>query len=416
MIFTGTELLRGKLNSYTPLICAELAGLGIEPLGETTLTDDEAAVSGAIKNALTRADIVLVTGGLGPTFDDVSREAAAKAAGRKMHTDKKLLAGLRERFRRLGRAMSPSNARQAMLIDGAKPLPNPAGTAPGQMLAFTQNGKRKLVILQPGPLVEWKPMFAAHIRPALQKFSCARQLHGIDIRMGDTPESLAGEMLAPVREKFPDAEFTILASPGTVRFIATPRGAKNPAQDAAEMLRMCREIMGNRIFTEEDITLETAVGLLLKKKGWTLATAESCTGGLVAHMITSVAGSSEYFLGGAVSYSNDAKIKILGVKKATLAKHGAVSAQTALEMARGARRALGADCALATTGIAGPGGGSAAKPVGLVYIAAVLPGGGEFVVKRTFGANREQNKTYFAAVALNHLRRAVLGDASPSCV
>ena len=408
LVFTGTELVRGKLNSYTPLLCAELAKLGIEVTGETTLPDDETAVCAAIKTAFTTADMVLVTGGLGPTFDDVSREAAAKALGRKLVLDPKLLAALRSRFKKLNRPMPPTNERQAMRLEGAKSLPNPAGTAPGQMLEFIAGGKRKLLALQPGPLVEWQPIFTKHIQPALKKFFALRQTAGIDIRIGDTAESAAGEMLAPVRAKFPQAEFTILASPGTVRFIALPRGSKNPAGDAAAMRRMCRNILGDRIFAESDMPLEAAVGAVLKNKGWTLATAESCTGGLVAHMITEVAGSSAYFLGGVVAYSNPAKIKFLGVKKTTLEKYGAVSAQTALEMARGARSAFGADCGLATTGIAGPGGGSAQKPVGLVYIAAAFADGSEQVIERRFSSTRGQNKTYAAATALNHLRKAIL--------
>ncbi|MDD2774211.1 MAG: CinA family nicotinamide mononucleotide deamidase-related protein [Elusimicrobiales bacterium] len=405
LIFTGTELLRGKLNAYTPLLSAELAQLGIETRGEATLPDDADAVSRAVKNACTDCDIIIVTGGLGPTFDDVSREAAAAALGRELKLSKPLLSALEKRFARMNRAMPPTNARQALLLDGAKSLPNPAGTAPGQICVFTQSGRRKLLALQPGPLGEWRPMFARHIRPALKRhFKTAKRPPCVEIKIGDMSEAAAGEALSPVIKAFPDAEFTILASPGTVRFFASPRGCENPAADAARIKEMCRELLGDKIFGEGHDSLESALGGALKKRGWTLATAESCTGGLISHLITNVPGSSEYFLGGTAAYSNAAKMKILGVKKTTLKKHGAVSAECALEMARGAKKLFGADCAVSTTGIAGPGGGTPQKPVGLVYIAATAPGVKDVVIKHQFGSTREPNKTFAASAALNLIR------------
>lgn len=403
LIFTGTELVRGRLNSYTPLICAELEKLGVSVCGETTLPDYENAVARAIKTALGLADIVLVTGGLGPTFDDITRQAAARAVGEKLVLSPELLRGLKVRFAKLRREMPPTNARQALLIRGARALPNPAGTAPGQALRLGG----KLLLLQPGPLAEWRPMFKRYIAPEIKR---AFRLRGapprVDISIGDTAESAAAEALAPVMERFPDAEYTILASPGTVRFLAAP-GGKTPAKAAAQIRRMCRAALGGAVFGEGGATLSGALGAALEKRGQTLALAESCTGGLAASMITDRPGSSRYFPGGIVAYSNEAKIKFLGVRRATIKKHGAVSAQCALEMAAGARAAFGADWGLAITGIAGPGGGTRQKPVGLVYIAAAGPGGKSAAQERRFCSSRENNKLYSAAAALNLLRKMI---------
>jgi len=403
LIFVGTELLRGRLNTYVPALAGKLAALGVTVCGERQVPDSEAAIARAVRDGLDMAPVVIVTGGLGPTFDDLSREGAARALGRGLVFSPALLKTVKARFARFRRPMPEENRRQAMLIKGAKSLPNPSGTAPGQMVSFSWKGAKRLLVLLPGPLPEWEPMFDKYAAPAVRRLA-GRSGGSLSFRvcMAGIGESAADEKLAGVMASHPGTEFTILSSPGNVTFSAMCPDKKSLAAIRGEVY----SAVGEYVYGEGEDTLEASVGRVLAARKLTLACAESCTGGLLSHRITEVAGSSAYFKGTVVSYANEAKINMLGVKRETLRDFGAVSSRCAVEMASGVRRALGADVGVSVTGIAGPGGATPGKPVGLVYIAVSGPGG-DVVREFHFGGTRTYNKMYSAANALHLLLRSI---------
>lgn len=407
LLFTGSELLNGKLNRYEPLFCAELAKLGVQTAYSVTLPDNTATVAEALKSAFKTAPLVIVVGGLGPTFDDVTRDAAARALGRKLILDEKIVKKIAAMFARRGWSAMPDNNRlQALVLDGAKPLANSVGTAPGQ---FFSNAGRMLVLL-PGPESEWRPMFARYVVPEIKKnFPPAAGTCELEVNLSNAAESAADEKLAPVMKAFPAAEFTILSSPGHVRIFARAR-EKTPARAKALLKKIKTRLFaefGDSIYGCGPLLLEQALGSRLRELGLTATTAESCTGGLVAHRITRIAGSSDYFNGGVVAYANTVKNRLLGVKSATLKNHGAVSPECALEMARGACKATGAAVGIATTGIAGPGGATPDKPVGLVYIAVSVKGGPETVTRNMFGGGRNHIQECSANAALSCALKAL---------
>ena len=407
LLFTGTELLRGKQNTYPPLLAAKLAPLGFAPSIAVTLPDCEASIAAALKNALKDAELVVLVGGLGPTFDDLSREGAARALKRPLVFVPRALREIEARCRRFARVMPESNKRQAYALKGAQLLKNPNGTAPGQLLEARVGGRKRMLVLLPGPLREWEPMFDGLALPRIKKHFPAGGAHySAQLALGGIGESMADEKIRPVLAQYPDTEFTILSAPGDVKVYASGMAAdaKAAAKLAAQISAKLKAALGASVYSETGEPLAHHIGKLLKRRRWTLAAAESCTGGQVSDKITGVAGSSEYFKGAAVVYSNELKMKLLGVKKATLAKHGAVSQECAEEMAEGARKRLGADCAVAITGIAGPGGGSKEKPVGLVYIAVSVKGRPAVCKRFCFVGARESIKSYSCANALQLLR------------
>jgi nicotinamide-nucleotide amidase len=341
--------------------------------GEESVPDDIAAVASALRRALARADAVLVSGGLGPTFDDLTREAAAKTLGRRLTFDPRLWSRILKRFARYKMKVPEQNKRQALVIGGAEVLDNPNGSAPGQRLKT----RGKSLVLMPGPPSEMYPMFENLVLPRLKR-AHARGIHlaSFSVRLSGIPESSADERLDPVRARWPKARFTILASGGEVSFhaVSFERSARAARAARAGLRRDILAAVGAFAHGEADETLEFALGARLKKRGLTLAAAESCTGGLLGGRITAVAGSSAWFLGGVVSYANAAKVRLLGVPARVLARHGAVSPECAAAMAEGARRALKADLGVSITGVAGPGGGTKDKPVGLVHLAVSGPG------------------------------------------
>ncbi len=372
LVCVGSELLAGQVNTHQAWLSVRLRRAGFTVVGEESCPDEVERISAAMRRALSSADAVVVCGGLGPTFDDLTREAAARALGRGLRFRPALWRGILRRFARYRLSVPEENKRQAMVISGARVLANPNGSAPGQLL---RAGGRSLVLL-PGPPSEMYPMFEKVLPELARAHARGVCPASFSVRLSGVPESTADEKLDPVRARWPKAEFTILASGGEVSFHATAR-ASSAAEARALRARLRREILaavGSFAHGEGDATLESALGARLKKKRLTLGAAESCTGGLFGARVTAVPGSSRYFLGAIVSYANEVKIKQLGVPRGIIARHGAVSAECAAALAAGVRRRLGADMGVSITGVAGPGGGTKDKPVGLVFIAVSGPG------------------------------------------
>lgn len=398
LVCVGSELLAGQVNTHQAWLSVRLGRAGFELAGEESVPDDVGRIRGALRRALRSADAVIVCGGLGPTFDDLTRDAAAAALGRSMSFKPALWRAIQMRFARYHAKVPEQNKRQAFVIAGAEVLPNRNGSAPGQLV----RAGRKSVVLLPGPSSEMYPMFDA-VLPRLVR-AHARGVHvaAFSVRLSGVPESVADERLDPVRGRWPAARFTILASNSEVSFHATSVEKSAPAARAARA-RLRRDILaavGRFVHAEGDGTLEAALGERLKQKGLTLAVAESCTGGLLGGRLTSVPGSSSYFLGGVIAYANAVKTRALQVPSRILKTRGAVSEECAAAMARGVRKATGADIGVAVTGIAGPGGGTKDKPVGLTYVAVSGPGRAEKVKRLDIHGPRESVRVRAATAAL----------------
>ncbi|MER3428780.1 MAG: competence/damage-inducible protein A [Pyrinomonas sp.] len=368
IIAIGSELLTPeRVDTNSLWLTERLNRLGIEVKLKTVVGDDDARLEEAVRDALKRSRIIITTGGLGPTEDDITRKTVARALGRRLLLDDRVLQTIRERFIAMGRAMPEINARQAMIIEGAEALPNPHGTAPG--LYLEHDGRA--VVLLPGPPREMRPMFEDHVAPKLEaKAGGVRVVRRI-LRVVGMGESAVDERIAPVYTQYKNPTTTILFNRAEVEIHLTARAA---SEQEAELLLdglagQIEERLGDAIFAFRGETMEEVVGLRLAVGGYTVAVAESCTGGLIAQRLTEVPGSSAYFLEGVVAYSNEAKRRTLGVPQELIERHGAVSAPVAEAMAEGVRRLTEADFGLAVTGIAGPTGGTAEKPVGLVFIA-----------------------------------------------
>ena len=404
---TGTELLLGSVvNTHVRLFAEALFPLGLRIERQVTVPDGDAAIRNALTETFGRADVVLITGGLGPTTDDVTREVVAELLGEELVHDESVMEAIRARFARRNLQMSPRNARQAQRPRDAVVLVNNHGTAPGLYLAprpYAGGALTPHLFLLPGPPRELQPMLAESVLPILGKTLPPQPTVEMRlVRLAGVGESgveeLIGESLLAL-----GLELGYCARPGEVdvRTIGTPA-----MLDEAE--RIIVKKLGPHIVTRDSRTLEKVVVDLLTERTETLATAESCTGGFLAHRITNVAGASAVFLEGFVTYANAAKERSLGVDPATIAAHGAVSEVVVREMAEGARRTTGADHALATTGIAGPGGGSEGKPVGTVFIALATKLGETLVERHHFSSDRENFKRHTTQAALNILRRQLL--------
>jgi nicotinamide-nucleotide amidase len=368
IIAIGSELLTPSRTDTNSLwLTDQLNQIGIEVKLKTIVGDDDARLEEAIKDALRRSRVVITTGGLGPTEDDITRKIAARAMSRRLQLDEKVLAHIREMFMRWGRAMPEINARQAMIIEGAEVLDNPNGSAPGM---YVEHEGRSVVLL-PGPPREMKPMFESLVKPRLAvKAGDVRVVRRV-LRVSGLGESAVDEKIAPVYRQYTNPQTTILFNRSEIEIHLT---AQAKTEQEAELLLdglagQIEERLGDAIFAFRGEKLEEVVGLRLAVNGFTLATAESCTGGLVAERITEVPGSSVYFREGVVTYSNEAKVRLLGVPFDLIAEYGAVSAPVAEAMAEGVRLRADADFGISVTGIAGPDGGTEEKPVGLVFIA-----------------------------------------------
>lgn len=407
----GTELLRGQINTHQGHLAKRLQSVGLALGRESSLPDDVAVIADEISAALGRSDAALLCGGLGPTFDDLTREAVARALGRKLVFKPELYAEICRKFARHNVPIPEENKRQAYVVEGAEVLPNPNGSAPGQLLEVPRGKSLKTIVMLPGPYSEMAPMFDAHVLGRLKRAYAPKLFaRRLSVHLSGITESVADEKLAKLSAANGAAlEFTILTSAGQIDYHATARASSEAAALAAieDVRRRVYEAVGDHVFSEGEETLESVVGGRLKARGLTLAVAESCTGGLLGARLTNVPGSSEYFLGGVLAYSNALKQSLLGVPAAVLRDHGAVSAECAAAMAEGARKACKAKAALAVTGIAGPGGGTPEKPVGLVFLAlAGLSKRPEIKELRLIGP-REAVRARAAAAALQLLLKAL---------
>ena len=410
ILAVGSELLgTDRLDTNSLRLTRTLERYGAELRYKSVVGDSEEDLAGELQRLVSRFDVILVTGGLGPTADDVTREAAAAALGRGLRLDEEVLAAIERRFRAHNLRMPEVNRRQALIVEGAEVLPNRWGTAPGQRIS----GEGSTLWLFPGVPSELEGMIEAYLVPWLAERSGGTARETVTLKVACLPESAVEERIAPAYAELGRENVTVLASPSDIRVRATAEGPEaERRQRLDEMSARLAGLIGDAVyaFREED-TMEAVVGELLRKAGATLATAESCTGGLVSERVTRVPGSSDYFLGAAVTYSNELKTRLAGVSPDLLAEHGAVSEPVARAMAEGVRKALGSDYGIGITGVAGPGGGSEEKPVGTVHIALAGPGGEDGTEHRKvrFPGDREHIRIHASQLALEMLRRRLLG-------
>ncbi|HEY3382082.1 MAG TPA: competence/damage-inducible protein A [Vicinamibacterales bacterium] len=414
IIAVGSELLtpfRSDTNSL--FITSKLNDIGIQVLAKLIVGDRRAELAAVIAGALSRTDLLVLTGGLGPTEDDVTRLAVADATGAAIEEDPAILERIRQRFAKRGLDMPAVNRTQAQVLCGATVLPNPNGTAPGQWLEHEGTA----IVLLPGPPREMRPMFDAVVAERLAPLTSGARLYRRVLKIAGRSESAIEELAQPVYSTWtewqPPVSTSILAVPGQIELhfsvsaSSVAEGNTTLARATDEMLA----VLGDDVYSTDGRPLEQVVGDRLREHGWRVATAESCTGGLVASRLTDVAGSSDYVDRGVVCYSNRAKTELLGVPAELISAHGAVSEAVGVAMAHGIRERAGVEVAVGITGVAGPGGGSAEKPVGTVVIAVVWPGG-DAVHRFQFLGGRESVKFQASQAALNLLRHLAGGGSS----
>lgn len=404
----GTELLgsaRAETNSLR--LAALLHRHGVSVTAKSVVGDDVNEVAAQVAAAANRHGLVIVSGGLGPTADDVTREGVAAALGLGLERDAALAASLEERFRAMGVRMPANNLRQADVLAGAKVLANPLGSAPGQRL----EARGCTLFLLPGVPSELEGMALAEIEPWLTANTEGGELELGCLKVACMAESALDERLEPFYREYGSESLTILASQGDLTLLVEVSGEREARREAlAERRARLRGLLGDAVYAETvEHTLERVVGENLAAAGATVVTAESCTGGLVAERLTKVPGSSAYFLGSLVAYSNRLKTELMGVSPEIIERAGAVSAEVVAEMASGARRRLAADYAVAVSGIAGPGGATEGKPVGTVYLAAVGPGGRSAESQLRLPGDRDTVRWIASQYALEMIRRLVLG-------
>lgn len=406
IITIGNEILSGMtLDTNSSYLARELALIGIPVVIKLSVGDRGQDILRAFKQALAESDIVLCTGGLGPTSDDITKKVAANLFGSKLKLDKPTLEYIRSRFAKRGIEMPACNRGQAMVPDKAEILFNPEGTAPGLLF---KKGK-KILVLMPGVPREMRAIYSGSLSGVLSALAGKNVIRLLTLRTTGISESAIAEKLASFEKGLATGTLAYLPTHLGVDLRLTLAG-KSAAQIEArlqELSSKIKQLLGPVIYGQNDETMEVIVGRLLKEKKLTLTTAESCSGGLIADRITDVPGSSEYFLGSVVAYNNALKEKLLGVKSQTLRLHGAVSRETAIEMANGVRGRLDSDLGLSITGIAGPTGGTDKKPVGLVFM-AVAGHRGIVVEEKSFLGQRRHIKESAGQAALNMLRLYLL--------
>ena len=406
IISVGTEILLGDIvNTNTQFLAKELASIGIEVYRQEVVGDNQDRLLGILEEALNRSDMVITTGGLGPTNDDLTKETACKFFNMDLELHQESLKALEEYFFKMERKITESNYKQVYFPKEAIVLQNPNGTAPGAIL----EKNNKYIVILPGPPREMKPMYLNHVKPYLIKKG-EGIIESKVVRVLGIGESMAAEKLKKFIENGVNPTVAPYAKEEDVIFRIT---AKAESQKEALKLiepvkNQIEEILGQDVYGEgEETTIEMVVGDLLIKNNLKISTAESCTGGMIASRLVSVPGISDVFLEGAVTYANEAKVRTLNVKEETLKKYGAVSEETAREMAEGMAKRTGSDIAVVTTGIAGPGGGTEEKPVGLVYIGLYYKGE-VYVYKNVFNGNRQKVRTKATVTALDMVRRKIL--------
>jgi nicotinamide-nucleotide amidase len=410
IIAVGSELLtpfRQDTNSL--YLTAQLNSLGVEVGFKTIVGDSLKDLVRTITVSLSRADILLLSGGLGPTEDDLTREAVAQSLGLQLRRDPEIVRAIERRFAERGWKMSSNNLKQGDVIAGATVLQNDNGTAPGQWITGKSEGKEKIVVLLPGPPHELKPLFENAVIERLRakvprQFIAARVL-----KITGMGESACDARIAPIYKRYEDVNTTILAGPGEIQLhVRTQKlTAVEANQRVDELVEKIEEELGEFVFSDNGDSIEQIVSYYLQMRDATLAVAESCTGGLVAERLTSISGSSRYFNGGAVVYSNKLKTELADVPQDLLDVYGAVSEPVARALAEGIRKRCGTTLGLGVTGVAGPTGGSAEKPVGLVYHALAGESGTE-VIKRNFPGDRARIRWFASQQALDMVRRKLM--------
>jgi nicotinamide-nucleotide amidase len=410
IIAIGSELLtpfRSDTNSL--YLTEQLNQLGIEVVFKSVVGDNLTHLVEAARHALFRSDIILVSGGLGPTEDDLTREAVAEAIGLRLRRDPEILRLLEERFAARGWKMAANNAKQADVLEGATVLPNANGTAPGQWMSGKFDGRERIIALLPGPPHELKALFEAEVRERLRAKVPPAFLATRVLKIAMMGESQVDARVAPIYKRYTDINTTILAHAGEIQLHFKCRAATQVAaqQRVDEVADVVEEELDDFVFSRDGESLEQIVGYWLQMRTATLAVAESCTGGLVAERLTSVSGSSRYFLGGAVVYSNPLKTELAGVPAEMIEKHGAVSREVAVALAEGIRYRCDSTLGLGITGVAGPSGGTPEKPVGLVYHAVASNTGTE-VIPRNYPGDRQRIRWYASTMALDMVRRKLM--------
>lgn len=403
----GSEMLTPeRVDTNSLYLTGELNNLGVEVVAKCVIGDHLERLRDAVRHALARAEILIVSGGLGPTEDDLTREAVAHALDRKLIFHQDISDALEQRFSRLNRKMAEVNKRQAFVIDGAAILPNDRGTAPGQWVE--ESGA--VVILLPGPPHELKAMFERQCVPRLARIVPKLVIRTLCLRVAGMGESDLDQLIAPVYKKYQNPVTTILAGAGDIQVHLRAQCATEADAGAllTEVAGPIELLLGDRVYSRNGDSLEAVVGELLRSHHASAAVAESCTGGMLGERFTSVSGSSEYFLGGFITYTNEMKIEMLGVAPEMLKEHGAVSKEVAEAMAIGARRRTKSTYALSVTGVAGPDSGNESVPTGTTFI-AVADDAGTHVLKRQFLGDRTRNRNFASQLALDLLRRRITG-------
>jgi nicotinamide-nucleotide amidase len=410
IIAIGSELLTPDRTDTNSLwLTRELNDLGIEVMLKTIVGDDGARLEEAVRDALRRSDVVITTGGLGPTEDDITRKFTAKAVGRDLVYIQELETDLRERFRNWGREMPEINKRQAFMIDGSEVLPNPNGSAVGMMLEIDG----KVLVVLPGPPRENQPMFTEHVLPQIRGLTGDVHMSRRVLKVSGLGESAVDEIAAPIYKKHAGVQTSILINKTEVEIRLSAR-AESVADAEGLTGKLSAELvdaLGTAVFSTEGESMEEVVGRMLSERAETLSVAESCTGGLIARRLTEVPGSSSYFIEGAVTYSNEGKTRTLGVDEHVLSSYGAVSSPCAEAMAKGMLERTRTTYAIAVTGIAGPGGGTNEKPVGTVFV-GYASGDGVRSFKIVLPGDRYLIRWRASQVAMDYLRRRILKAGS----
>ena len=410
IIAVGSELLTPfRMDTNSLYLTEQLNQLGVEIIFKSVVGDDISRLVEAAQHALFRSEIVIFSGGLGPTEDDLTREAVAEALGVPLRRDESVLANIEQRFAARGWKMSPNNAKQADVLEGATVLPNANGTAPGQWLSGKFDGRERLVILLPGPPHELKALFEAECRERLRAKLPTAFIATRVLKVAMLGESLVDARVSPIYKRYADVQTTILAGAGEIQLHFKSRAESLEVAQARvdEVADAVEEELDDAVYSRNGDSLEQIVGYWLQMRNATVAVAESCTGGLLGERITSVSGSSRYFAGGAIVYSNAVKTELAGVPAEMIKRHGAVSREVAAALAEGIRYRCESTFGIGITGIAGPGGGTAEKPVGLVFHSLASAGGTE-VIERKFPGDRKRIRWFATTLALDMMRKKLM--------
>jgi nicotinamide-nucleotide amidase len=407
IIAIGSEMLTPeRVDTNSLWLTAELNKLGVEVVSKCVIGDDRARLAEQVRRSLGRTEIVIVSGGLGPTEDDVTREAVAMALDRKLLLSAEIEGWLERRFAAAKRTMAEVNRRQAYVIEGADILSNDRGTAPGQWVE--ESGA--VAMLLPGPPHELKAMFERHCLPRLSRIVPKQVIRTLFLRIAGMGESDVDQLIAPVYKKYQNPATTILAAAGDIQLHLRARCETEAEAEAllAEVGGPIELLLGDRIYSRNGDPLEVVVGDLLRQRHATVSVAESATGGMLGERFTSVAGSSHYFAGGFITYTNAMKMELLGVRAEILKEHGAVSKPTAEAMALGARRRTGSTYALSITGAAGPDAADDGAPAGTMFV-GLTDAAGTTVVQKQYLGDRQRIRAFTVQLALDTLRRRMAG-------